>query len=741
MAPAHPMQTVSATLAFARTPPRNALQGKRMARDEALSITVEEIVYRSDDGRFVVLRATRSEDGREDGAELTAVGDLGGVAVGETLSLRGRFEQHAQYGKRFKVESFAPITPRTRAGIERYLGSGLVPGVGPALAARIVQRFGDKTLEVIGTQSARLREVSGLGPRRVAAIAEAVRSRADEAEALSYLQGLGLGPALSKRIRKHYGPDAVRVLRDDPYLVAEQVAGVGFATADRLGRALGYSEDDPRRAAGAALHLIGRAADEGHVYLSRAELSERARSLEVPNVTLHAAVDELAQRGLLVLDDDAVYAPPLYAAEVEVGARLRALTGSRGLPKGAEAALAAALSADLSPEQRKAVELSLQTGLLVLTGGPGTGKTTAVRALLNAHRGLGRRVALCAPTGRAAKRLAEATSGEAQTIHRMLEFNPASGRFQRDADNTLDADVVLIDEASMLDLLLGQSLLRSLPKGCSLVLVGDVDQLPPVGAGPLLRELIRSGACPVVRLTQIFRQAQRSAIVRGAHAILHGQRPASSQPGERGDGDLFVVRAHEPELAAQRVLDTLARVHAAYGLDPKRDVQVLSPMRKGPLGVTRLNELLQHALNPAVGTAPGAVPGRLRRGDKVMQLRNDYDRDVFNGDLGEVLEAGNEHVVVELGGRKVSYDREARDSLALAYASTIHKVQGSEFPAVIVVLHTTHFALLGRALIYTAITRAKRLAVIIGDDRAIGRAIHNTRELRTNSRLEHRLLG
>ncbi|HMI93322.1 MAG TPA: AAA family ATPase, partial [Polyangiales bacterium] len=474
MAQTHPMRAVSENMARARTRAGFALQGKRMARDEALSITVDEVVYRSDNGRFVVLRASRGEDG----PELVAVGDLGGVVAGETLSLRGRFEQHAQYGQRFRVESFAPITPRTRAGIERYLGSGLVPGVGPTVAARLVQRFGEKTLEVISTQSARLREVSGIGPRRATAIAEAVRHRAEEAEALSYLQGLGLGPALSKRVRKHYGADAVRVLRDDPYLVAEQVAGVGFATADRLGRALGYAEDDPRRAAGAALHLIGRAADEGHVFLYRDELVERAAALEVPAEILLAAIDALALRGLLVLDDDAVYAPPLHAAEVEVGTRLRALTGTRGRPNGADKALAEALSAELSPEQRSAVELSLQSGLLVLTGGPGTGKTTAVRALLHAHRALGRRVALCAPTGRAAKRLSEATSGEAQTIHRLLEFNPAGASFQRDAETPLDADVVLVDEASMLDLLLGQHLLRALPKGCSLVLVGDVDQLP-----------------------------------------------------------------------------------------------------------------------------------------------------------------------------------------------------------------------------------------------------------------------
>ncbi len=703
-----------------------------MSGDRPLTVTVDDVIYRSQDGRFAVVAATPEGGDKDD--QITLVGDLGGVSPGESLAVRGRQQQHAVYGERYQVESFTPVTPSTREGIKRYLGSGLVPGVGGAIADRLVARFGDRTLEVITTQSKRLQEVDGIGPQRAKAIAEALSKRAREAESLSYLHSLGLGPAMARRIRERYGEDTVRVLRDDPYLVAEEVTGIGFRTADRIGQALGYAHDDPRRAAGATLHLVAKAADDGHVFLTEPELLDQARELSVPEAPLREALDTLLGRGLLIREADALYAPPLHRSEVRAAKRLRALSVARTRPLGADRAVRQALDAELAEAQRAAVEMSFEQGLFVITGGPGTGKTTTVRSLVAAHKALRRRVLLCAPTGRAAKRLNEATGHEAQTIHRLLEYNPAQG-WGRDAGSPLEADLVLVDEASMLDLTLADRLLDAIPDGCALVLVGDVDQLPPVGAGPLLRELLESGTCPVVRLTQVFRQAQRSAIVRAAHDILLDRRPSPTPAGERGDGDLFIIRATEAETIAERLLETLERMRAAYGLDPKRDVQVLTPMRRGPLGTERLNELIQHALNPD----GGARLAGMRRGDKVMQLRNDYERDVFNGDLGEVLEVTRKSLIVNMGGRRVSYEDQALDSLALAYASTIHKVQGSEFPAIVVLLHPSHYVLLSRPLIYTAITRAKQLAVILGDERAVHRAIHNTTVQRTNCRLAQRL--
>jgi exodeoxyribonuclease V alpha subunit len=707
-----------------------------LVREESLSVTVDEIIFRSDDGRFTVLSVTPERDP----AALVIVGELGAVARGETLAVRGRFEQHQSHGRQFRVTSWAPVSPTTTQGIQRYLGSGLVPGVGPALAERLVSRFGARTLEVITTQSARLREVSGIGPQRATAIAEAVRSRASEAETLSYLHGLGLGPGLSKRIVKQYGDDSVRALREDPYRMAEQVPGIGFRRADEIGRSLGYGVDDPRRAAGAVLHLVGRGADEGHVFVRMPDLIRKAQELTIPEAPLRLAVASLAARGMLVVEDEAIYAPPLHAAEVDAARRLRELAGPRPVPAALDQVMRRS-GAQISADQRRAIETSFGHGLFVLTGGPGTGKTTTVRTLVEVHRHLGRRIALCAPTGRAAKRLSDATSTEAVTIHRLLEYNPRARTFQRNASNPLQADIVLVDEASMLDLLLGAQLLEAIPNGCTLALVGDVDQLPPVGAGPLLRELLDSQSCPVIRLEQVFRQAQRSAIVRAAHAILHGEKPTPTAPHELGDGDLFIVRATDPELVYRRLLEALERIAVSYCLDPKRDVQVLSPMRKGALGTERLNELMQDAQNPGRPPTPEAGPHRLRVGDKVMQLRNDYEREVFNGDLGEVVTANPEQISVEMSGRRVQYSREALDALALAYACTIHKVQGSEFPAVIIVLHATHFMLLSRALVYTAITRARRLCVIIGEERAIARAIANSAPHETNSRLRARLLA
>ncbi len=701
-------------------------------REQEIQATVESVVYRSADGRFSVLAADREPEAER----LFAVGDLGDVVPGQTLRLRGRWETHSRYGKRFRVSGFTPAIPTSAEGIARYLGSGLVTGIGPALARRLTDRFGNKTLDVITGESHRLQDVEGIGPRRAQAIAAAVRDREREAKTLAFLHGLGLGPGHAHKIYRQYGEDSVRVLSDDPYLIAEQISGIGFRTADHVGNALGYASDDPRRAAGAALHLVGRAADEGHVFVDRDELIAQGRALEVPEERLLAALQELGNRHLLVVEGRDVYAPPLYEAEVDVATRLAQCAGTRRSAPDMEKALAASRETGLAEAQTLAVKASLQQGLLVLTGGPGTGKTTTVRAIVQAHRALERRVLLCAPTGRAARRLSDATGFAAKTIHRALEFNPAINRFNRSEQWPLDADLVLVDEASMLDVSLASKLLRATPPGAAVVLVGDADQLPPVAPGPVLRELLASGICRVVRLTQVFRQARESAIVRGAHDILSAKKPTPTPSGTRTKGDLFVVRATDPETMCSRLLETLERIRLAYDLDIRRDVQVLTPMRKGLVGAEQLNRLLQQRLNPL---ASPEHAGGLKSGDKVMQLRNDYEREVFNGDLGEIRRVEKGKVFVEMDGREIEYDRDAQDALSLAYASTVHKVQGSEFPAVVILLHSTHYVLLSRALLYTAVTRAKKLVVLLSDPRALGRAVANGAVHMTNSRLAQRL--
>ncbi len=692
--------------------------------------TVEERRWASADGRFAVIRVRREANHET----ITVIGDVGGLSEGEDARFRGRWEEHAKFGRRFRALGWTPVMPSTKAGMARFLSSGLIPGVGRALAERLVGTFGERTLDVITEQSVRLREVQGIGKKRAKAIAEAVRSRRAEAEQLTFLHSLGLGPALSRKLLRKYEDRTVSVLREDPYLAAEELRGIGFRTADRIGKAAGITHDDPRRAAGAVLHLVGRGADEGHVYMPVELLREKAAALEVPDEHVEPAIETLTARQMLVTEEERVYAPPLYRAEVQAAELLAALARPR---LGRDAAVRAlSLPESLSEQQHEAVRRSLTSGLVVLTGGPGTGKTTAIEAIVDAHATLDLRVTLCAPTGRAAKRMSQASGCEAKTIHRLLEWSPATGSFMRDARSPLDTDLVLVDEASMLDLVLARALLEAIPPSASLVLVGDVDQLPPVGAGQVLRELIRSECAPVVRLDQVFRQAQKSAIVRGAHAILHGRVPEPTERGEKGPGDLFVIKAREPDAIVERLVATLRRIPAAYGLDAVQDVQVLIPMRRGPLGTENLNQVLQGELNPPRAGSPRAG---FRPGDKVMQLRNDYEREVFNGDVGKVRRIQDGVTYVDFDSGLRSYDADALDALALAYASTIHKAQGSEFPGVIVVLHGAHHVLLTRSLLYTAVTRARRLVVIIGEPRALARAARTVRERGSHCRLAERL--
>ena len=712
---------------------------------------VLEVRYASHTG-FAVLRL----ESRKQDEPITVIGELAGFTAGEVVRFQGRWEEHSTYGKRFRAMSWVPVIPTTQEGLVRYLGSGLVKGIGERLAGRIVDKFGAEVLDVITTQHARLTEIAGVGKKRAKALSEVIKDKRSEAEGIAFLHSLGLGPALAKKIHARFGGRTAEQMRLDPYRTAEEIPGIGFVTADRLGRGAGILDDDPRRAEGAVLHLIGKASDEGHVMLPPAEVVRQAVQLSVPEERVAPAIEALASREMIIVDADAVYAPPLYRAEKAVTKDLSRL--ARGVSSLSTAKQKTALeSVDLEmlhPLQRRAVERSLSGRLVVLTGGPGTGKTTTVKAILAALQKAELRVALAAPTGRAAKRLSDTTGAEARTLHRLLEWSPGVRNFSRNAEQPLETDVVLVDEASMLDVRLAAALLEALPPSAHLILVGDVDQLPPVGAGQVLRALIDSDIAEVVRLTQVFRQAEESAIVRGAHAILRGELPIPTPPHTKGSGDLFLVTASDPESAPLKLVEVLRRMSQAYGLDPVSDVQVLSPMKKGAFGVDRLNEVLQSELNQNAGRPPkreafalSSTPshstqsrrGRFSVGDKVMQTMNDYEREVWNGDLGRIERVQSGVTYVSFEGRKTSYRDDELDPLVLAYAATIHKSQGSEFPAVVVVMHGSHHVMLTRSLVYTAVTRARRLVVLFGDPNAVRRAAQNARTEKSFSRLEDRM--
>lgn len=698
-------------------------------QEDSFELTVTYVLFCNDDNGYAVVKGTRKNK-----EEVTVVGTLGHLTEGERIRVRGNWVAHPSYGRQLKVLAFMPVLPTSADGIEKFLGSGAISGLGPAISKRIVERFGDDTLEVITRHSARLREVSGIGKKRAEQIAASLKARAGDMEVFSFLQGLGLGPALSRAVIRVHGPDAVRIAREDPYKLVATVQGLGFKTADQLGRAAGIAFDDPRRARGAVLHVLDLAADDGHVYLPVSVLARRAESLQVPSEVAIAAVESLCQEDLLVRDVDDVYAPELYQAECRIADDLRERANANVSSNAA--AWDGAHDASLNDTQREAVERALSEKLLVITGGPGTGKTTTVRSIVKAHEALGRRIILAAPTGRAAKRLEEATGHAATTIHRLLEWNPASGGFARTAELPLDAETLLVDECSMIDLRLASSLFDAVPASTHLVLVGDVDQLPPVGVGQLLRDVIASKVAPVVRFSEVFRQAQDSDIVRAAHAILSEASLETSEAGAEPSGSFHIISESDAERIQARIATFVRRAAKACDIEPY-EVQVMTPSRRGPLGTEALNALLQRALNPQANE--DASTNAIVVGDKVMQLRNDYERDVFNGDIGFVTRIQGGSTFVRFDEREVQYDREALNNLSLAYACTVHKMQGSETGAAILVLHPSHHVLLSRALLYTAITRARQLAVLVADAQTIARTRRNTAPASTYSKLSARL--
>jgi exodeoxyribonuclease V alpha subunit len=700
--------------------------------------TLERITYESPDGAFVVARLAPDAGG----PSVPVVGDLGGLIAGEAVVVAGTWEEHPRHGRQLRVARALPVVPATRRGIERYLGSGLVAGIGAAMATRLCDHFGADVLDVAERHPERLTEVPGIGKKRAAAIADAIRGQRIVRDVMVFLEGHGVSPALATRLYQRYGDAAIVVVRQHPYRLAREVSGIGFATADRIARAQGFREDAPERLEAGVLHVLAEAEDEGHTYLPAPELAERAAAmLGAERQACDRALDALREARHVVVepgaDGDAVFAPALDRAEAQLAAhllRLRA-AGARAKPP------AAVDLGQLSEGQRRAVVAAGRDPVVVLTGGPGTGKTTCVRTIVGAFEQARLHVALCAPTGRAAKRLSEATGRPASTVHRLLEYGP-DGHFQRAAANPLEADLVVCDEASMLDVGLARSLAAAVPAGSTLLLCGDAHQLPSVGAGNVLGDVIRSGRFPVVELTEIFRQAGGSRIVTNAHRIHRGELPEPSPP-QLGAGDFYVIPCDDPVRARDVVVRLcVERIPQAFGLHPQRDVQVLTPMHRGEAGTESLNRALQEALNPA-RPGRGEVRTRnrtLRVGDKLMQTRNDYERDVYNGDLGEVTAVGPDGALtVEFDGRPVTYGSDELGSLEHAFAMSVHKSQGSEYPAVVVVLLPQHYVMLQRNLLYTAVTRARRLVVLVGAERSIRRAVQNAETQRRYTRLAERL--
>jgi exodeoxyribonuclease V alpha subunit len=706
---------------------------------------VERITYESDATGFRVLKLGSLEGPAGKRPSVTVVGMLPPVGSGTRVRVTGDFRQDPKHGEQFRADTLVTLAPETLVGLERYLGSGLIPGIGPAFAKRIVSAFGMESLTMLDHEPERLRLIPGMGERRVQEVKKAWESQRTISNVMMLLQTHGASPALAARIYKHYGDTAARVVQESPYRLAMEVRGIGFKTADRIAKSLGIAGDHPERVQAGVLHELNGLADQGHVLFDREALSERAAAmLEVDVGHVGPALDKLWASGLIVIEDGGVYLSRLHRAETALVDGLTRLLSRPGrVLSGIESTIERFekhAKVTLAPAQRLAVKGAAENKLIVVTGGPGVGKTTIVRAILDVMKRAHLNVRLAAPTGRAAKRLHEATAHEATTLHRLLEFDPRAGGFQLGEQKPLEADVIIVDEASMIDVPLGASLLSALPDAARLVIVGDADQLPSVGPGAFLRDIIDSGVVVTVRLNEIFRQAGESRIVQNAHRILVGEMPESADP-ESPRADFFVVSRREAEEAADTIRELVTvRIPRRFGFDPLRDIQVLTPMHRGPAGTTALNRVLQAALNPN-GPAIEHHGQTFRTNDKVLQLKNDYEREVYNGDLGIISQVNVEdrRLSVRFDGRSVDYQDADLEMLTLAYATSIHKSQGSEYPAVVIPLLTSHFVMLSRNLVYTAVTRGKKLCVLVADPRALKLALGEVRREERVTRLADRL--
>ena len=709
---------------------------------EVLAGLVERVTFHNSDNGFCVLRAKAR--GHRD--LVTVIGHAATISAGEWITASGEWVNDHTHGQQFKARFMRTSAPTSIDGIEKYLGSGMIRGIGPVYAKKLVQAFGEKVFDVIEADPTRLREVTGIGPVRATRITDAWAEQQVVREIMVFLHNHGVGTARAVRIYKTYGADAVQIMTENPYRLARDIRGIGFKTADAIAMRLGVEKTAMIRVRAGISYALIEAMDDGHCGLPTTDLVPLAEALlDVGADLIRTALDVELAEGTVVADSlgetACIFLASLYRAEQAIGERLLALSRAT-LPWDsidADKALPWVehrIGLALAPSQKAAVRLALASKVLVITGGPGVGKTTIVKAILRILAAKTVKLLLCAPTGRAAKRLHETTGQDAKTIHRLLEVDPKTGGFKRNVEHPLDCDLLVVDETSMVDVLLMHALLKAVPETAALLVVGDVDQLPSLGPGQILADTITSGAVPVVRLTEVFRQAARSRIITSAHRINHGSMPDLGKP--EGDSDFYFVQADDPETAVRRIVELVkTRIPQRFGLDPIRDIQVLCPMNRGGVGARSLNIELQKALNPAGERKVERFGWTFAPGDKVMQIENDYDKDVYNGDIGYIDDVDPEaaELAVRFDGRAVTYGVGELDTLVPAYAATIHKSQGSEYPAVVIPLMTQHYTMLQRNLLYTGVTRGKKLVVLVGQKKAVAIAVRSTSGRRRWSKL------
>ena len=703
---------------------------------ETIRFVVERITYQNPENGYAVLKVNM-KDYRD---LVTVVGTFGDLFVGTVLLCEGYWHEDRKYGRQFKAAKWEEVLPATAYGIEKYLGSGMIRGIGPKYASRIVERFGTDTIDIIDSQPEKLLEIPGIGKERLRRIRESWEQQKEVKNIMIFLQNYGVSTAFATKIFKTYGNDSIRVVRENPFRLADDIWGIGFKTADALAEKMGWQKDDPLRCRSGLFYTLNQLSEDGHVYATREQLTQAAAELlEVDPAPVEKAVDLAITQADLVEEKDAVYLPAFHHAEKGVADKLLQLLHvpvQMSLPNLDFDRIQRETGIAYDDIQKMAITTALSQNVVIITGGPGTGKTTITRGILQALQQSRQKVLLAAPTGRAAKRLSEATGKDAKTIHRLLEFKPPQG-YQRNADHPLEGDVLIVDEASMIDIILMNALLNAIPEEMKLVIIGDTDQLPSVGPGNVLRDMIESDVIPVVRLTRIFRQAQRSRIVMNAHRINEGKFPNISNGR---DTDFFFLEQEDPEAAAEEIVNLIEnRLPRAYGLSPF-EIQILTPMQRGVIGAAALNTRLQQLLNPQEQVLHrGGIAFGQR--DKVMQIRNNYDKGVYNGDIGTVtkVDLDERMLYAEFDGRTVSYEVSELNELVLAYATTVHKSQGSEYPIVIMPIMMSHFVMLQRNLIYTGITRAKKIMILVGQKKALAYCIHNLTVDQRNSRLCQRL--